>query len=333
MTVRIRSAVPLLLLTLILIPSPSLCDDSESATSLAQKALAAAKRPGAATDDVLRILAAAEKALAKLRRDTPDSPEIDPASRLLAEAYLTSADRAREIRLDRLRKAANHLALHLWRKKCPTIDDFEKLAGLHEELGDRRVAESCLREALRILNGELDNSQSTTGRRTALKARSAGILQRIRALRDPGDAVAMRDLCEGLLIRSRDDRDRVLELLDQQEHSQAELKELGSAIRFVPSTMVGLALAYQELGSRTELLRALTLLRLLSALDRSQKYTDPWWEWQATTFEIWLELFTAHGIEQARANIMAKYRNYDGLGVLERSRVKERMKRVLKWVR
>ena len=106
-----------------------------------------------------------------------------------------------------------------------------------------------------------------------------------------------------------------------------ELNELMGKIRPVPSFMEGYARVLYELGQLPDCLRALTLIRVLKRAS-GERYSEKWWDLELLTWQIWLDLGKNHNVRQALDNINAKYREYEGLGVLERSGRKDEFTKI-----
>ena len=106
---------------------------------------------------------------------------------------------------------------------------------------------------------------------------------------------------------------------------QRELDKLENMIRTSPELMEALAARYLGMGGTTDLLRALTLLRLISRESVVTRYSEPWWNRQLLTIRCWDQLFEDFEIHQAAENIQARLRQWEILGVLDRSPVKEEL--------
>ncbi len=273
----------------------------------------------------------AEKEALILRDQDPESPRTALAFYLIGMAYFDEAAKSDEAAkagdagekqrwLDMLTKAADYFTYYLTRKAEPSAGDYQTLGIWFYKLGDLEQAAPNLEKSLLMMSTELELLDPKDPRHMELLKQIEGITVMLsEILLKNGDYAKAGEFFENLLIPDKGARKRVEELLEQQEHTLAELQELMDKIRAVPSFMEGYARVLRELGKPEDCLRALTLLRLLTTADRKQRYTTPWWEWQYLTFQIWLDLGVNHRVRQALENIIAKYDEYEGLGVLERS--------------
>jgi len=271
-------------------------------------------------------LEAAEKEALTLRTVDSESNRVPLAFYLVGVAFFDASVEAKNAENDELwreylTKAANYFTFYLSKKAKPTADDFQTIGIWWYQLGELEQAAPHLETALLMLNEILDKieDKSSPEYKALLKKIEGITVMLSEILLKSGDYAKAKTFFEELLVPDPGARKRVMELLELQEHSLVELKELMAKIRSVPSFMEGYARVLKELGGLPDCLKALTLLRILSTADRTLKYQPVWWDWQLLTFEIWLDLGVNHRVRQALDNILAKYKNYKGLGVLERS--------------
>ena len=267
----------------------------------------------------------AEKEAVVLRNDDPDGPRVPIAFYLVGMAWVKLSGKAQaEGDLVKFReyltKAAVHISFYMTRKSNPTEDDWQTIGTWYYKLEDWARSEEYMEKALAILNAKVDAIQSDTDEKKALLKKIEGISVMLsEILLKQGDFAKARDVFEGLLVPDPAALPRVRQLLEMQEFTPATLKELMDKIRAVPSFMEGLARAYKELGSQPTMVRAITLLNVLSRADRSLQYSAKWWEWQLLIFETWLDFGIQFKDQIALLNVKNKYDQWDGLGLLDRS--------------
>jgi tetratricopeptide (TPR) repeat protein len=276
----------------------------------------------------MKNLAEAEKEYLALKEADPESSRIPLAAYLLGMAFYNSSEEAlaagnKDLWKEHLTKAADYFAFYLTGVTTPLADHYETIGIWRYKLDDFERAAPNLNKALEMLTASLDGLEDKRPENAEFKAlsnRIEGITVLLsEILLKNGRFAEAKTFFEDLLIQDQGGKERVMALLKQQEHTLLELQELMKKIRTVPSFMEGYARVLHQLGELDDCLRALTLLRLLSIVDKSNVYQPNWWEWQYLTFQLWLDLGINHGQRQALENIKAKYQEYDGLGVLERS--------------
>ncbi len=270
----------------------------------------------------------AETEYLALQAADPESSRIPLAAYLLGMAFFDSSEDAltaknQDLWKEHLTKAADYFAFYVTGMTAPKSEDYESIGIWRYKLNDLERAAPNLNKALEMLTAKLDaleDKRPENPEFRALTKKIEGITVMLsEILLKSGKFAEAKKFFEDLLIPNADARERVMTLLKQQEHTRPEFKELMGKIRRVPSFMEGYARVLHQLGGLDDCLRALTLLRVLSTADKSNMYQPDWWEWQYLTFQVWLELGVNHGVQQALDNIKAKYQEYDGLGVLERS--------------
>jgi hypothetical protein len=89
-----------------------------------------------------------------------------------------------------------------------------------------------------------------------------------------------------------------------------------------------LALLYAEVGSRPELLRALSLLGALGRVDSRAIYTRKWWGWRLRIMRIYVDYGERFRDRGAFRNVVSAYERFRALGVLENCPVKEELREV-----
>jgi tetratricopeptide (TPR) repeat protein len=270
------------------------------------------------TDD----LGKAEVEALTLRDRFPDSPRAPIAFQLCALEFYDAAQAAEKANdkegwKTHLLKAAEYFEYYLSKKDRPTPDDWDSLGVWFYLLGDWPKATEYLQRARNGFAGRVEGASGTAKTDIEAKVVELEILLS-EILLEQGRFSDARGYLEGLLMPDAAARSRVLDLLVLQEHTDSEFEELKSKMALDPRYMEGLARVYQAMASQEDLLRAMTLLNLLSR-DKSKHYTPPFWNWQLRLMHIYLEYGQSWEDRDALENVVKKYDGFDALGVLDRS--------------
>ena len=266
----------------------------------------------------------AESETVKLAEEWPGAPQIPLGYSMLSSEYGKAARAAEEAEdvatwKQLLPKAAQYFKAYLAARANQEISwqEAQLLGFWYFDLEDLAGAEPWLEKALEGLGKAIDTTPEGE-QLEKLKKQADGLLQRLAGIllqqKKYGEAKAK---LEALLIPDPGARGRVLELLEQQQHSLASINELMGKIRAIPSLMENLASTYRFVGSAQDLFRALTLLKVLERADPKNKYTEIGWRRKLLMCEIYLQYGRDFRDQNALKNVIKLVTDWQDLGVLE----------------
>ncbi|MEN8148359.1 MAG: hypothetical protein ABFS86_00965 [Planctomycetota bacterium] len=279
-------------------------------------------------------LAESEAQFANLRKDWPEAAQIPLAARLIS-SYC--GKKRKELKdkdaagcAEMTRKTAEYYVVYMETRRPasePTWQEAQLLGSWYFEIDDLAAAEPWLEKALEGLAIDIDTAEGE--RLVKLELQADGLLQKLAGIllrqKKYGEA---KSKLEDLLIPDEGAKKRVLELLKQQKHSPASLKELMSKIRPIPTLMENLARTYKFVGDPDDLLRALTLILVLERADPGNKYTEIGWRRKLLRCEVYLQYGRDFRDQSALKNVIKLINDWESLGVLDKCPVKEELFKV-----
>jgi hypothetical protein len=132
---------------------------------------------------------------------------------------------------------------------------------------------------------------------------------------------------EALLVRRPADLERVRELLGNQEHSVAGLRELAGKMRVSTELRLALARALLKRGDPDDLLRSLTLFGIV-AMDPQKRYSRPWWQAELGKLEVLLAMGTSPRDSSIPRRLRRNVDAFEHLGLLDGSPVADEIRAV-----
>jgi tetratricopeptide (TPR) repeat protein len=281
----------------------------------------------------------AETQALAMRDEWPAADQLPLAFSMLSRAKSDGARKAKEAGNNDewsklLTKAAEYYTFYLKLRgernpeKKPTWQEHQLIGYWYFDLGDMPSAEPNLEISYTILLGVIDKTPEGE-RKENLKSQADGLLQKLSEIllrqKKFGEA---KEKLEKLLVPDPAARVRVLELLKAQELSKVALQELMDKIRAIPSLMEGLARTYKAVGGPDDLLRALTLVKLLYRADPKNKYTKVGWDRKYLMCEIYLQYGRDFRDEAALDNVIKLVTDWESLGVLKNSGMEQKFKQI-----
>ncbi|MCU0724630.1 MAG: hypothetical protein MUE73_02400 [Planctomycetes bacterium] len=274
----------------------------------------------------LKKLEEGEQEALRMRSEYAEWSGTASALYAVGNAFRRAADEAPD-KADRgpiwqaaLKKAADYMAEYMKSKERVTAEEWETIGGWYYLLKEWALAELALTKALEIYNQRLDAIAGETPEKKEIVKKEDGISVMLSEIYiSQGKFADAKNVFERLLIPDAGARARVMEILKMSEFPQAVLEELMKKIRAVPSIMYGLAQAYLKLMQQEDMVRGMTLIKILLKVDRSRMYTADWWKWQLLLHEIWLNYGMAFRDPQALKNVVEQYKSFSSLGVLKNS--------------
>ena len=228
-----------------------------------------------------------------------------------------------------LAKAAEYFSYYITRKAEPKARDWRTIGAWYYKLDDWGKAEEYIVKALALYNKRLDQLKGDSTEKTEILTSVESLSVMLsKLLLQQGKFAHAKQVFEELLIPEAGARERVLALLKQQVHTRTSIKELMGKIHSVPSFMEGLAEVYINLEGQDDLLRAITLLSILSKADPNLQYSEQWWGWQFKQFRAYYLYGVNLKDQQAFENIIAKYRQWMTLGVIKNSGLEKEFTRI-----
>jgi hypothetical protein len=281
----------------------------------------------------------AEQQALSMRTDWPQAEQLPIAFSMLSRAMSAAAKKALETNQKDewsklLTKAAEYYSFYIEIRmernpaKTPSWQEHQLIGFWYFDLGDMPNAEPNLEKSYTILLGVIEK-MADSDRKENLKLQADSLLQKLSEIllrqKKYGEA---KEKLEKLLIPDEGARPRVLDLLKEQELSKVALKELMDKIQAIPSLMEGLARTYKAVGGPEDLLRALTLVKLLGRADPKNKYTKVGWERKYLMCEIYLQYGRDFRDEAALDNVIKLINDWESLGVLKNSGMAEKFKKL-----
>jgi tetratricopeptide (TPR) repeat protein len=273
-----------------------------------------------------KMLPEAEPEALRMRTEFPDWAGTASAFFTVGNAFRQTADEAPDkatrgpIWRAALQKAADYMSWYMQHRERVTAEEWETIGGWYYLLQDWPHAEEALQKAIKLYNTRLDAIVGETPEKKEIVKKEDGISVMLSEIFiSQGKFADAKAVFESLLIPDAGARARVMEILTMSEFPQKVLEELMKKIRAVPSIMYGLAKAYHKLMQRDDMVRGMTLVKILLKVDRSRMYTADWWKWHLLLHEIWLDYGMAFRDPQALKNIIEQHKSYTSLGVLQNS--------------